>query len=271
MRSILLHIEDDDCLEARMQVALDLARAFDGHLSCMKSIQWEMGAVVDFYGFMAAQIIDATREQANALHKRLEARLSKEDVAWDWVQSDGFASQQLLRRSGLSDIVVLGSCDPLANEGPSKLVGEIVLRSQTPVLVVPPGAGSFDCNGPAVVAWDGSPEASRALRGALPLLAKARSVRLVTVVGEDEEASRFDLPPVQGAQYLSRHGIACELIDLPLRAKSIAKALLAASADQQAAYLVMGAYGRSRLSETIWGGVSREIFSNPTLPIFACH
>lgn len=269
MRSILLHIEDDDCLEARMQVALDLARAFDGHVSCMKSIQWEMGAVVDFYGLMSAQILDATREQADALHKRLEARLSKEDVAWDWVQSDGFASQQLLRRSGLSDVVVLGSCDPL-NGGPSKLVGEIILRSQTPVLVVPPGVASFDCSGPAVVAWDGSPEASRALRGALPLLARARSVNLVTVVGE-EEVSRFDLPPVQGAEYLSRHGIACELIDLPFRAKSIAKALLTAAADHQAAYLVMGAYGRSRLSETIWGGVSREVFSDPPLPIFACH
>lgn len=270
MRSILLHVEDDDCLEARLQVALDLARAFDGHLTCMKSIQWEMGAVVDFYGLMAAQIIEATREQADALHQRLEARLAKEDVAWNWIQSDGFASQQLLRRSGLSDIIVLGSCDPLKNEGPSKLVGEIVLRSQTPVLVVPPGVTRFDCSGPALVAWDGSPEASRALRGALPLLAKAGSVSLVTVVGE-EEAGRFDLPPVQGAEYLSRHGIACELIDLPYRAKSIAKAVLAASVDHEASYLVMGAYGRSRLSETIWGGVSREIFSNPPLPIFACH
>lgn len=270
MRSILLHIEDDDCLEARMQVALDLARAFDGHLTCLKPIQWEMGVVVDFYGLMSAQIIEAAREQADALHKRLDARLSNEDVAWDWIQNDGFASQQLLRRSGLSDVIVLGSCDPLKNEGPSKLVGEIVLRSQTPVLVVPAGVASFDCSGPAVVAWDGSPESSRALRSALPLLAKARSVSLVTVVGE-EEANRFDLPPVQGAEYLSRHGIACELIDQPFRAKSIAKALLAASADHDASYLVMGAYGRSRLAETIWGGVSREIFSDPPLPIFACH
>lgn len=270
MRSILLHIEDDDCLESRLQVALDLTRAFDGHLTCSKSIQWEMGAVVDFYGLMAAQIIDATREQAAALHKTIAARLEKEDVAWDWVQSDGFASQDLLRRSGLSDLVVLGRCDPLANDGPSKLVGEVVLRSQSPVLVVPPGIASFDCSGAAVVAWDGSPEASRALRSAVPLLARASSVSLVTVVDE-EETGRFDLPPVQGAKYLSRHGIACELVDLPFRAKSIAMGLMAAAVDRDAAYLVMGAYGRSRLAETIWGGVTREIFADPPLPIFASH
>jgi len=270
MRSILLHIEDDDCLEARLQVALDLARAFDGHLTCMKPVPWELGPLVDFYGIMAAQILPVTIERAEALRKQIGERLAKEDVAWDWVQSDGFASEHLLRRCGLSDIIVLGSCDPLTNEGPSKLVGDIILRSQTPVLVVPPGHTGFDCTGPAVVAWDGSPEASRALRGALPLLARASSVRLVTVV-EEEEAGGFDLPPVQGAEYLSRHGIACELLDLPLRAKSVAKGLLAASTDNQASYLVMGAYGRSRMSETIWGGVTREIFADPPLPIFACH
>lgn len=270
MRSVLLHIEDDDCLESRLQVALDLVRAFDGHLTCSKSIQWEMAGAVDFYGLMAAQIMDATRSQAEALRTRITARLATEDIAWDWVQSDGFAMRDMLRRSGLADCVVLGSCDPLGATGPSKLVGEVVLGAQAPVLVVPKKVARLDCEGPAVVAWDGSPEASRALRGALPLLARAASVTLVSVAGE-EETGRYDLPPVQGAEYLSRHGISCELIDLPLRAKSVAQAVLNAAADREAAYLVMGAYGRSRLAETIWGGVSREIFADPPLPIFACH
>lgn len=269
MRSVLLHIHDDDCLEARLQVALDLARAFDGHLTCAQAIAFEFGVPGDFYGAMAAQMLPEIREQADALKERLGQKLAREDVAWDWIQEDGLAREQLLRRGGLSDVIVLGSCEPLRTKGPSALVGDIVLRARTPTLVVPADAKHFDCGGPAVVAWDGTPEASRALRGAVPLLAKARSVTLVTILDESEK--NIDLPPTEGAEFLSRHGIQCEMADLPFRGSSVAEVLIREAAFRDASYLVMGAYGHSRMLETIWGGVTRELFSKPPLPILACH
>lgn len=269
MRSILLHIHDDDCLEARLQVALDLARSFGGHVTCLQAMPFELGVPGDLYGSMAAQLLPEIREQAEALRQRLEARMASEDVAWDWVQEDGLAAEQLLRRCGLGDVIVLGSCEPLRKKGPSALVGDIVLRARTPVLAVPPHATRFDSAGPVVVAWDGSPEASRALRSALPLLAKASSVTLVSVLaaGDDTDLAL----PVEGAEFLSRHGIASELTDMPAGDGSVAQALGRAAAAREASCLVMGAYGHSRLLETIWGGVTRELFADPPLPIFACH
>jgi hypothetical protein len=38
MRSILLRIADDDSLERRTQAALDLARAFGSHLTCLQAV-----------------------------------------------------------------------------------------------------------------------------------------------------------------------------------------------------------------------------------------
>lgn len=270
MRSILLHVHDDDCLEPRLQVALDLARAFDGHLTCLQAMPFELGVPGDLYGTMAAQLLPDIRENADALRQRLEGRMASEDVASDWVQEDSLAADQLLRRCGLSDIIVLGSCEPLREKSPSVLAGDIVLRSRTPVLIVPPPVRRFSSTAPAIVAWNGSPEASRALRSAVPLLARASSVTLVTVVEEREERN-IDLPPVEGAEYLSRHGIACELTDLPAGDRSVAQVLGGVAAAREASYLVMGAYGHSRLLETIWGGVTRELFSDPPLPILACH
>ena len=44
MKSILLHIDGDSCMEARMQVALDIARATNGHITCLQAVSYEVFA-----------------------------------------------------------------------------------------------------------------------------------------------------------------------------------------------------------------------------------
>ena len=269
MRSIALHIDDDDCLDAKLQVALDLARSFDGHVGCLQAVRYDIGVPGDLTGVMAAQIIPELRKAADKLRSRIEQRLAGEDVAWSWVQEDGLAAEILISRSGLFDLIVVGCCDPVSRTS-SSLPGEVAVRARTPILLVPPETRGFDPSRPAVVAWDGSPEACRSLRAATPLLAHAERVILATVSRSTDERA-FDLPAIEGAEYLSRHDIACEMVELPAENRTVGQVLGAAAAARGAAYLVMGAYGRMRLTEMIWGGVTRELFARPPLPIFACH
>lgn len=269
MRSILLHIADDACLEARLQVALDLARSLEGHLTCLQATPYEFVLPGDFYGVGAAEIVVSMGKTADALRQRVEARLAGEDIAWSWQQEGGPAEELLIEQCGLSDLVVVGCSDPVSRFS-AKLPGRVVARSRTPLLVVPPDATGLDCTRSALVAWDGSPEACRALRAAVPLLAHARAVVLASVE-EQKKETRFDLPATEGAEYLSRHDIACEMVELPAEDRSIGQVLAGAAAARDAAYLVMGAYGHARLTEMIWGGVTRELFAHPPLPIFACH
>ena len=112
-------------------------------------------------------------------------------------------------------------------------------------------------------------KASRALKGAVPLLAKAKSVVLASVLGEPD--AKFDLPAVEGAEYLSRHGIHCEMTEFEYQLGSVAGVLIDVAARREAAYLVMGAYGHSSMAEMVFGGVTREMFADPPLPIFTCH
>jgi nucleotide-binding universal stress UspA family protein len=268
MRSILLHIADDETLEPRIQVALDLARAFDAHLSCVQAVPYEYGVPGDFYGALVVDLIPQLREAAERLQERCESRLRSEDVAWSWDRHDGAALETMLRRSALSDLVVVGCREPLSG-APSLLASQLATRLRTPLLVVPERAKGLDSKGPAVVAWNGSAEASRALKAAVPLLAKASAVILASVHGEADRG--FDLPAVEGAEYLSRHGVSCELTEFHLEQGSVAGALTDIAALRRAAYLVMGAYGRTRLAETVLGGVSRELLSRPPLPILSCH
>jgi nucleotide-binding universal stress UspA family protein len=268
MRSILLHIADDESLEARTQVALDLARAFDGHLTCLQAVPYEYGVPGDFYGAIVADLIPALREAAEALRARCEQRLVSEDVSWSWDAQDGRALEHLLRLSPLNDLVVIGSREPLSS-APSLLPRQLAVRLRTPMLLVPERVNGLNCAGTAVVAWNGSAEASNALKESVPLLAKARAVVLASV--RDKAAGAVDLPAVEGAEYLSRHGIECEIIEFPLETGTVAELLTDVAARREAAYLVMGAYGHPRLVETVLGGVTRDLFADPPLPLFTCH
>lgn len=268
MRSVLLHVANDDSLQARTQVALDLARAFGGHLTCLHAVPYEYGVPGDIYGSIVVDLITVVREGAEKLRGECESRFAGEDVPWTWVHDDGRALEPLLRMSALSDIVVVGSREPFSTTS-SLLARDLATRLKTPMMLVPEDSKRLDVTGTAVVAWNGSVEASHALKASVPLLAMAGSVVLVSVTGETE--GEVDLPAIEGAEYLSRWGIECEMVEIPAGQKSIAEVLSDAASMRNAAYLVMGAYGHMRMVEAVMGGVTRDLFAKPSLPIFTCH
>jgi nucleotide-binding universal stress UspA family protein len=270
MKSILLHIDHDPAMTARLQVALDIARATNGHVTCLQAVSYEVFAPGDFYGSAIAAAMPVIKENAEKLREKIEKELEHEGVPWDWRFTYGIAPHRLLEASPLADIVILGPAEAGAAAGPSALVGDLVIKARAPVLVVPEDARSLDVGAPMLVAWNGSPEAAHALRAAVPLLACSCKVTLATIA-EEGDAARFDVPPLEGAKYLSRHGIDCEIVEIPRGEASIADTLFAAAQMRECSVVVMGAYGHSRLAEMLLGGVTRRTLSDPQMPILMAH
>lgn len=269
MKSILLHIDHDNAMKARLQVALDIARATNGHVTCLQAVSYEVFAPGDIYGSAIAAAMPVIKENADALRSEIEHTLKHEEVPWDWRFVYGIASHRLLEHSPLAEIVIVGPTDA-GEHGPSVLVGDLVLKASVPVLVVPAGAKSFDASAPVLVAWNGSAEACHALRAAVPLLAYSRRVTLVSVA-EPSDKARFDFPSSEGAKYLSRHGIDCEVVEIPQGEARIADALFSAARLRECGLMVMGAYGHSRLAQMLLGGVTRQMLTEPEMPILLAH
>ena len=82
---------------------------------------------------------------------------------------------------------------------------------------------------------------------------------------------RFDFTALEGTQYLSRHGIACEVVEVPKGEAGIADTLLSAAQMRGCGLMVMGAYGHSRLAELLLGGVTRKMLVEPQMPILLAH
>ena len=271
MKSILLHIDHDIAMQARLQVALDMARATNGHITCLQAVSYEVFMPGDFYGSAIAAALPVIKENAEALRAEIEKAMEHEGVPFDWRFEYGIAAQRLIAASPLADIVILGPDETgTSGRGPSALVGDVVLGAPVPVLVVPADAKSFDVGAPMVVAWNGSPESAHALRAAVPLLACSCQVTLACVV-EDGEQDGKALPSTEGARYLARHGISCEIVEIPRGEAKIADTLFAAAQLRDASLLVMGAYGHARLAELVLGGVTRNMLSEPQMPVLLAH
>ena len=269
MKSILLHIDHDTAMQARLQVALDIARATNGHITCLQAVSYEVFAPGDIYGSAIAAAMPVIKENAEKLRAETEAHLELEGVAWDWRFVYGIAAQRLLEASPLADLIIVGPSDP-GERGPSALVGDLAIKARSPVLVVPGDTRDFDPSAPMLVAWNGSVEAGHALRGALPLLACSCKVTLASIT-EDRDSARFDLPSTEGAKYLARHGLTCEMVEIPRGEATIADTLFSAAQLRECGLMVMGAYGHSRLAEMLLGGVTRRVLSEPGMPVLLMH
>lgn len=271
MKSILVHIHRDDGQDARFKAAVDLARAFGGHLTCLQVTPLETFAPVDPYGvsLMMAQLIERISDEEKRERATIEARLKEEPVSWEWRTQTGGPSRLLAAHSWLADLVVLSASTKGARgriDAP-QTAADVVMRTSAPVLAVPHDCNGIDYAGAALVAWDGSAEAATALRSAVPLLQKAGSVTLVTV----ERNEDLDFPASEALAYLARHGIAATERDLRRGGRAVSEVLLEAARTSGASYIVMGAYGHSRLRESVLGGVTKDMLEQTTLPLVLAH
>ena len=64
MRSLLLHAHRDANFDARLQVALDLARTFDAHLTLLQAVSYDITMPGDFYGAAVADMLPLARADA---------------------------------------------------------------------------------------------------------------------------------------------------------------------------------------------------------------
>ena len=172
-----------------------------------------------------------------------------------------------------ADLIVIGQLD--AYDSQAGLLRarpeEVTMLAGRPVLVVP-FTGHFErISTRVLVGWDASREAARAVRDAMPLLARAEAVTVLTVDAEQSPFGHGEIPGADIALYLARHGVKAEVERTVSAGIGIGNTLLSRAADFEADLLVMGAYGHSRMREFVLGGASRTLLGSMTVPLLIAH
>lgn len=273
MRSILLHLEDRESMEARFQAALGLAHATNGHLTCLHVTPVDPFITYDGLGglFVMGNIMEALDQQGDAIKAEVEERLQREDVSWDFQQLRGSLPYTLLSHASLADVVVAGRPTPRGKSGRPAigLLADLVLGLRSPLLVPGVDATGFDPCGKAMIAWNGSQEAANAVRGALSLLRLAASIDVLEI--EEERGERHFFPSTRLLEYLSRHDLHAELT-VETRGKQPIDAMLVAFAQRiGASCIILGGYGHSRIGEYVFGGVTRTMLCSSPVNLVIAH
>jgi nucleotide-binding universal stress UspA family protein len=175
----------------------------------------------------------------------------------------------LMRELPLADIVVVGQSSAAKGGSFAGPLGEALMEAKAPVFVA---RGGDPAGGkPAAVAWDGSLQAARAVRAAIPLLKEASKVTILQDPDELDLSPGAQADPKRLEGYLRARGVATDAT-IEVRGRHVGRALLDAAVDAGAALLVAGAYGHSRLGEALFGGASRTMLGAKNGPhLFVSH
>jgi nucleotide-binding universal stress UspA family protein len=255
--------------------AISFANFFGAHIAGV-AFAFEPVIPATVMGGIPADFIEMQRAESNKAagaavtrfdKAALAAGLSTETHFFD--VSVGGAADLFGRLARRFDLSIVSQADP-DRVGPEELITEAALfESGRPTIVVPyiqKQAFSLDR---VLVCWDGGRAGARAVGDAMPLLERAKEVHILVAAGE--RGKHHEVPGADIGQHLARHGVKIEVHRAAAADIDIANLILSYAADLSADFMVMGAYGHSRLREFVLGGVTRGILASMTVPALMSH
>jgi nucleotide-binding universal stress UspA family protein len=198
--------------------------------------------------------------------KTTEQAEKRDCVTTSFREDEGRLSVRLAEAAKLSDLVVFPAI--MADDWPEldNAFENVLIRSERPVLLsahVPPK----NLLRKIAIGWDGGFAAAHALNMALPLLAHAEEIEILTIRHAPLEPESVK----ELKDYLSLRGLTFTVRLTDPGERMLGQALMDAADDSMADLLIMGGYGHSRLREALFGGVTRHVVSHARIPVFMVH
>ncbi|HUC52007.1 MAG TPA: universal stress protein [Xanthobacteraceae bacterium] len=265
--SIMVYVDFDDATEARVRLAAEIAAEFNAALIGISG--WplrkdEASRLVTIEHPPAPDgRLEAILQLLEALGQRFRKIAGANPHGVEWRSSTDFPREFAATAARAADLLVIGREFSPDDVYRTYDPGTIILAAGRPVLTVPPGLHRLQMSR-VLVAWKGTREARRAVHDALPFLQRAKVVDIAAVSLPGAAGAAAEIADV--AQYLGRHNVAVSRQIATAVSEDEGAGLLDLAKQQQADLIVAGAYGRTRLSEWIFGGVTRQLLTTSPIP-----
>jgi nucleotide-binding universal stress UspA family protein len=204
---------------------------------------------------------------ADGPRERFTRRLAQEQLTGEWQTIVGSATRHMTRHAGAHDLVVLGQHNPSHPSG-LEAPEDVILGCGRPVLVVPYGRVVHPIGGHVLIAWSASREAMRAVQDALPILSLCETVTVLSVNPEQDGDLALQAEVVM---HLERHGLNASAESTRVASGVVHDAIHKRAIELDSELIVMGAYGHSRLRETVLGGVTHDMLLESSRLLLMSH
>jgi nucleotide-binding universal stress UspA family protein len=207
-------------------------------------------------GQLAADFYEVERKNIESMLGKAEDRFRSTiagSVPSKWRSYVADPTRMLIEQARSADIIVVEAGG--AEAGQPVNIGHLILASGRPVIVTREHGGPFSLDRMAV-AWKDTREARRALSDAMPLLRRAKQLKVVTRSEGDHGAEAASLADIVG--WLKRHGVDADsqLVDEGVQFLDAIGMLTLTDVPD---LIVSGGYGHSRFREWLLGGVTNDL------------
>jgi nucleotide-binding universal stress UspA family protein len=244
-----------------LAVVGDLARRFSAAVVGVVARQASMHSAIMAIGpgEPPDRDLEKFREGAAAVEAEFRSALSNVvDLQWRSQMTASPPSEHVAADARGVDLIVAPaeSGDSIFPHSPEIDVSDLLMRAGRPVVIAPAGSAGLKLTR-ALVCWKESREARRAVVDALPILKACKRVDVVELVdGRDIEPARSRLADL--GDWFARHAVEANCLASPLEGTEAAH-LATIARDLDIELIVAGAFGRSRLREWAFGGVTRDL------------
>ncbi|MFK7733613.1 MAG: universal stress protein [Pseudomonadales bacterium] len=203
-------------------------------------------------------------EMARSFDFPIRSKPSLSPAAY-WEEKLGTPEKVIAINGPLADLSIVSRPRRLGGSIARTFMHAAIDNKSRPVLVLPqrkvPSVGKR-----ITIAWNQSEEASRAVFAALPLLRRADSVSIISCGSESQ------LGPKSGQlrTYLKHWGVKAD-IQKDKKDNACEARILKVYEETDSDLLVMGAYSRSRIRETIFGGVTEHMLNKASKTSLFIH
>ena len=276
IKVVLVRLDGTSGDEFRLAASESLAKLFGSHLvglilnTLPEPAFAESGVSVEFW----TRLLEQARERGNDLESDLGKRLRAISPSSELRRFDVYAHEQARvasRESRIADVfLALRLSDVDKTVELHDVVEEILFESGRHLFLVADQKDFGNGFEHAIIAWNRSREAARAVAEALPYLSKTRAVTVVVI----DQSAVSDPLAKEGddlVNYLRHQGISASIHVAKGRGLDTSSALLEVIAEQKADLIVMGGYGHSRLREWLLGGVTYNLLRKSPVSLIIAH
>ena len=273
IKDILVFLDDSVGYQDRVNTAFEISKAHGAYLTgaslaSMKPVHAKSDneqVLIRMSDKQAHKIADEFSEDAKSAGFNAEAL-----VIPGGATSSALKMAQYARNN---DLVILGQPDP-SRDNFSRLEDfsrDVMLHSGRPILFMPYiGTRRIGFN-KVMLAWDGTPAASRSIHDSMPLLARAKEVFIVIIESKKQKELKKNLLEERLIKHLMHHDIDAKLMRVNPGKNDVPTTILNKISEYDVDLLVIGGYGTPTLKQKIFGGVSKILLKSMIVPILMSH
>lgn len=277
----LLFLMTEQTSDAELRQIADYASTESSRLVCLLLSQMPTQPMNAFGAFpyggfevsdQWVEELGQTRERLKDHVDRLEALLQSQGVSGEvQVVLSGQADvrAEVARRAMVCDVAIASAALRDAEGGIfNDSAYSVLFESPIPLML---NATPMKTPARIFVCWDTQLPAARAIHASLPLLVRSEEVILASFDPIATEHADGEDPGADLAKWLSHHGCKVTLNQYSSGGDWIGSAIQKRAAEVGADLIVMGAFGKSRLRERVFGGTTRIMIDQKDMAVFLAH